>query len=160
MSTTLQATTEKFTADPAAGRITPKVTATLADGQAHLSAGPFSWDCDLPLAIGGTNRSPSPTAFILGALAACAVAFIQDTLAPQFDVEISDISATAGCTADLAGLLGLPGTEPRLQDLDIAISITSPSPTDRLAAMQQAWLDRCPVFLALRDANQVTARFD
>jgi hypothetical protein len=106
------------------------------------------------------QEDPMKTTLVLGALAACAVAFIQDTLAPQFEVEISDISATAGCTADLAGLLGLPGTDPRLHDLDIAISITSPSPADRLAAMQQAWLHRCPVLLALRDANQVRARFD
>lgn len=157
--TTLQTTTAKFTADPAAGRIAPEVTATFTDGQAHLSAGPFSWDCDLPPAIGGTNQSPSPTAMLLGALAGCAVAFVKDTLAPQFEVEITDISATAGCTADLAGLLGLPGTEPRLQNLDIAINITSPSPDDRVAALRQAWLDRCPVYLALLEPNEVTATF-
>lgn len=40
MTTTLQATAEKFTADPSAGRIAPKVTATLVEGQARVAAGP------------------------------------------------------------------------------------------------------------------------
>lgn len=159
MTTALQETIEKFTAEPAAGRIAPKVTAALVNDHAHLSAGPFSWDCDLPPAVGGTNQSPSPTAYLLGALAACAVVFIRDTLAPQFDVEITDVSATAGCTADLAGLLGLPGTLPDLRELRIDISISSPSPADRVAAVRRAWLDRCPIYLALRDANHVAATF-
>jgi uncharacterized OsmC-like protein len=159
MTTTIQATVEKFTADPSAGRIAPKVTATLADDHARLSAGPFSWDCDLPPAVGGQNQHPSPTAYLLGALAACAVVFIRDTLAPQLGVEVTDVNATAGCTADLAGLLGLDGSISDLQDLRIEIRISSPSPADRLAALQQAWLDRCPIYLALQAANPVSVTF-
>ena len=46
--------------------------ATLANGRARLSAGPFNWDADLPAALGGENLAPSPTAYLLGALAGCA----------------------------------------------------------------------------------------
>lgn len=159
MTTTLQATVEKLTAEPAAGRIAPTVTATLAGERAHLAAGPFEWYSDLPPAVGGTNQSPSPTAYLLGALAGCGVAFIRDTLAPQFDVELTDLSATAGCSADLGGLLGVPGTRSELGDIRIEIRISSPSPADRVAAMRQAWLDRCPIYLALRDANSVDVTF-
>ena len=66
----------KMTADPAAGRSTPTVTAELANGRARLSSGPFNWDADLGPAIGGGNLAPSPTAYMLGALAGCAVAFL------------------------------------------------------------------------------------
>ncbi len=156
---TIQVHIDKFTAEPAAGRIAPKVTATLDNGRARLAAGPFGWDSDLPASVGGTNEFPSPTAYLLGALAGCAVAFINDTLAPQFDVEITDLSAAASCSADLGGLLGIAGTRPDLGDLGIEISISSPSPTDRVDALQQAWLDRCPIYLALRDANAVAAVF-
>ena len=44
-----------FAADPGKARGTPTVTATLVDGRAHLAAGAFTWDADLPAVIGGTN---------------------------------------------------------------------------------------------------------
>jgi len=86
----------------------------------------------------------------LGALAGCAVAFVTDTLAPQFDVEINEMTATARCSSDLAGLLGVADADPMLHGITIEIHITSPSPRDRIRAMQEAWLQRCPVYLALR----------
>jgi uncharacterized OsmC-like protein len=159
VTTSLQESIQRFTADPGAGQITPTVTATLVNGQARLAAGPFNWDSDLPQAVGGRNESPSPTAYLLGALAGCAVAFIHDTLAPQFDVDLTELSATATCTTNLAGLLGVEGTTPDLQNLRIEISVTSTSPSDRVEAMQQAWLKRCPVYLVLRDSNDVDVAF-
>ncbi|MGH3863628.1 OsmC family protein [Actinokineospora sp.] len=159
MTSALETSVRKFTADPAAGRIAPKVTATLVGGRAQLSTGPFSWECDLPTAVGGSNQSPSPTAYLLGALAACAVVFVRDTLAPEFDVEATDVNATAGCTADLGGLLGVAGTRSDLGELRVEISITSPSPADRIEALRRAWLARCPIYLALRDANDVAVTF-
>jgi hypothetical protein len=55
--TTIQASIDRFTADPAAGRTAPKVTARLDSGRAELAAGPFTWGCDLPPGLGGTNES-------------------------------------------------------------------------------------------------------
>jgi hypothetical protein len=51
------------------------------------------------------------------------------------------------------------GTTPDLHNLRIEISMTSASPSDRVEAMQQAWLKRCPVYLALRDPNDVDVAF-
>lgn len=157
--TTIETSIDRFTTDPAAGRTAPKVTARLNSGRAELTAGPFTWGCDLPPGLGGTNQFPSPTAYLLGALAGCGVAFIHDTLAAQFDVELTDVSATASCSADLGGLLGIDGTLPNLADLRVEISISTPSPRERVDALQQAWLDRCPIYLALRDANEVDPMF-
>ena len=156
---TIQTSIERFTTDPAAGRTAPQVTARLDSGRAELAGGPFTWGCDLPPGLGGTNEFPSPTAYLLGALAGCAVAFIHDTLAPQFDVELTDVSATASCSADLGGLLGIDGTRPHLADLRVDILISTTTSRDRVDALQQAWLDRCPIYLALRDANEVDASF-
>lgn len=150
---------EKFVTDPAAGRITPTVTATLANGHSRLGAGPFNFECDLPPAIGGGNAAPSPTAYLLGALAGCAVSFISTTLAPQFGVELDDVAATARCESSLAGLLGVDGTDPALAGLSIEITVSSPSPAERVEAMQQAWLQRCPVFLALTRPMAVDVTF-
>src|SRR6266568_7877062 len=118
MNATVLAETEaRFKADPATARSKPTVTASLVNGRARLSAGPFNWDADLPLTLGGQNLAPSPTAYLLGALAGCAVAFLNDTLAPQFEVEIADVTAVARCSTDQRGLLALDGVAPDLADL-------------------------------------------
>jgi uncharacterized OsmC-like protein len=150
MNATVLADTEaRFRADPSKARSTPAVTATLMNGHARLSAGPFNWDADLPPALGGQNLAPSPTAYLLGALAGCAVAFLHDTLAPRFDVQIDDVTAVAKASTDARGLLGLDGVAPDLGDLALEIRVTSPSPEDRIEAMLAAWRERCPIYLAL-----------
>jgi uncharacterized OsmC-like protein len=150
MNATVLAETEaRFRADPSTARSTPAVTASLVNGRARLSAGPFNWDADLPLSLGGENLAPSPTAYLLGALAGCAVAFLHDTLAPRFDVRIDDVAAVARCSTDQRGLLGLDGVAPDLGDLALEIRVSSPSPNDRVEAMLAAWRERCPIYLAL-----------
>jgi uncharacterized OsmC-like protein len=156
LTTKLSEAEEKFRADPAAARSTPKVTASLVNGRARLSAGPFNWDADLPAALGGENLAPSPTAYLLGALAGCAVAFLRDTLAPQFGVEIQDVTAVASAASDLRGLLAIDGAAPDLTDLTLDIRVISASPADRTAAMFDAWQQRCPIYLALLKPNAIT----
>lgn len=158
MSTIDQARSS-FAADPASGRVAPKAVATLADGRARVAAGPFGWDVDLPPVVGGGNAAPSPTAYLLGALAACAVAFVADTLAPEFGVELDDLSAEARCSTDLAGLVGVEGSDPRLLGLALDVTVTSSSPADAVAALEQAWLVRCPIYLALSEPSAVAVSF-
>ena len=147
--------TDKFRSDPAAGVTTPTVTATLLNGRARLSSGPFNWESDLGPAIGGENLAPSPTAYLLGALAGCGVVFLRDTLATQFGVTIDDVQATARCRADVGGLLGIEGTNPALDQIELNITVTSRDPADRLEAMFAAWRERCPIYLALLNPNTV-----
>ena len=143
-----------FGADDQAGRGAPKVHAELANGRARLSAGPFNWDADLPAVVGGGNQAPSPTAYLLGALSACAVAFTHDTLASEFGVTIETLSADASCTADVAGLVGMPGRDPRLQDLSLTVTLAA-SPAEAVTRLQTTWEERCPIYLALGGAEQV-----
>jgi uncharacterized OsmC-like protein len=149
----------RMTADPAAGRATPTVTAELANGRARLSSGPFNWDADLGPAIGGGNLAPSPTAYLLGALAGCAVVFLADTLAPLFDVQIDAITATARCSSDASGLLGIDGRDPALADVELDVLVSSPDPADRLDQVFAAWRERCPIYLALLRPNDVKVEF-
>lgn len=156
---TISEAVRQFTADPDSGRGRPKAGAALANGRARVTAGPFNWDVDLPPAIGGGNQAPSPTAYLLGALAACAVAYVADTLAPEFEVSIDDLSATASCATDLAGLVGIDGADPRLGALRLEVAIDSPSDPERIAALESAWRERCPIYLALVEATSVIAVF-
>ena len=156
MNATMLAETEaKFRSDPSTAKSSPTVTATLVNGRARLSAGPFNWDADLPAALGGENLAPSPTAYLLGALAGCAVAFLHDTLAPAFGVQIDDVTAVARASSDARGLLGLDGISPDLADLALDIKVSSPSPKDRVEAMLAAWRERCPIYLALLKPNSI-----
>jgi uncharacterized OsmC-like protein len=156
----LDASVQKLRDDPASGISSPTVTATLANGRARLSSGSFNWEADLGPALGGENLAPSPTAYLLGALAGCGVVFLRDTLAPQFGVTIDDLSATASCTADAAGLLGIDGADSKLSDIQLTIRITSPDPTDRIDEMLEAWKQRCPIYLALLAPNAVALSVD
>ncbi len=149
----------KFTADPAAGQARPTVTAELVNGRARLSSGPFNWDADLGLAIGGANLAPSPTAYLLGALAGCAAVFLADTLAPLFDVTIDGISATASSSSDAAGLLGIDGRDPALGEIELSVVVRSPDPADRLEPVFAAWRERCPIYLALLRPNDISVQF-
>lgn len=156
----LTASIERFKADPAAGVTEPSVTATLLNGHARLSSGPFNWESDLGPAVGGGNLAPSPTAYLLGALAGCGVVFMRDTLAPLFGVTLTGLEATATCRADVAGLLGVEGTDPALSGIRLAIRIESPDPSDRIDEMLAAWRARCPIYLALRDPNELDLAFE
>jgi uncharacterized OsmC-like protein len=155
----LAASTLRFATDPGQARSAPAVTASLVNGHARLSAGPFNWDADLPAAIGGENLAPSPTAYLLGALAGCAVAFIHDTLAPQLGLRLDDVSAVARCTTDARGLLGMEEAAPDLGEVAVEIQVVSPEPADRLRLMFDVWQQRCPVYLALVDPVAVQATF-
>jgi len=156
MSTTVfHDTIAKFREEPSAAQTAPAVIATLTEGRASLTGGPFTWQADLPPVVGGGNTAPSPTAYLLGALAGCAVVFIHDTLAPQLGVQLDGVSAVARCRSDLRGLLGMDGANPSLADLAIEITIDSPDPSERIDELHQAWLQRCPIYLALANPGHV-----
>ncbi|HET9345368.1 MAG TPA: OsmC family protein [Candidatus Limnocylindrales bacterium] len=154
-ATSLAETEAKFRADPASAKGSPAVTAQLVNGRARLTSGSFNWDADLPVSLGGENLAPSPTAYLLGALAGCAVAFLHDTLAPLFDVAIDDASAVARCSSDVRGLLGIDGVAPDLGDLELEIRVASTSPKANVDAMLVAWRERCPIYLALVKVQSV-----
>ena len=152
---TIRETMRLWGEQPDKAKGTPAVTA-LADGsQAVLEAGPFSWRADLPPPLGGTNQAPSPTALLLSALAGCAVVFIRDTLAPQLDVRVDSIEATARCEADSRGLLGMAGVAPDLQNIQLDVKIQSPDGEAGVQQLTQAWQERCPIYLALTKSMPV-----
>lgn len=149
--------TQLWTKEPEKAKVSPVVKAQSDGAQAALNGGPFSWRCDLPPSLGGENKEPSPTALLLGALSGCAVLFVQNTLAPQLGVRVDSVQAEAKCKADFRGLLGMSGAVPDLQDLEIAIHIQSPDSEEKVRRLYQAWLERCPVYLALAKPMAVKA---
>jgi uncharacterized OsmC-like protein len=146
-------------AEPGKAKGRPAVNARSDGAQAVLEAGSFSWRADLPPALGGTNQAPSPTALLLSALAGCAVVFIRDTLAPQLGVPVESVKATARCESDARGLLGMSGAAPDLQNMELAIQVTSPAGEAGARRLYDAWQERCPIYLALVKATPVMTTF-
>ena len=154
----IQATEQLYLANPDGARATPAVRGRLVDGRAELSAGAYTWHSDLPPALGGTGSAPTPTQYLLGALAGCAVAFIHDTLAPQLGIAVDDLTVVARCRADARGLLGLDGTFPDLEEIEIEITVATSASAERLVALEEVWCERCPIYLAIVKANQASVR--
>jgi uncharacterized OsmC-like protein len=157
---TIRQTVRLFEEQPEKARSKPTVKAHADGSQAVMEAGPFSWNSDLPEPIGGTNQAPSPTALLLSALAGCAVVFIRDTLAPALGVRVEAVEATAQCEADARGLLGIAGTEPDLQNIRLDVLVQSPDGEDDVQRLYEAWRERCPIYLALTKAMDVTLNME
>ena len=153
---TIRQTVRLFEEQPEKARSKPTVKAHADGGQAVMEAGPFSWNADLPEPIGGTNQAPSPTALLLSALAGCAVVFIRDTLAPQLGVRVDAVEATAQCEADARGLLGMADAQPDLQSIQLDIRVQSPDSESEVQKVYEAWRERCPIYLALTKAMDVS----
>jgi uncharacterized OsmC-like protein len=157
---TIRQTVRLFEEQPEKATSTPTVKAHTEGSQAVMEAGPFSWTSDLPEPIGGTNQAPSPTALLLSALAGCAVVFIRDTLAPQLGVRVDAVEATAQCGADARGLLGMAGAEPDLKNIQLDIRVQSPDSESDVQRLYEAWRERCPIYLALTKAMDVSLNME
>jgi uncharacterized OsmC-like protein len=155
-SETIRQTVRFFEEQPEKAKSSPTVKAHADGSQAAMEAGPFSWRSDLPEPIGGTNQAPSPTALLLSALAGCAVVFIRDTLAPQLGVRVEAVEARAQCEADARGLLGMAGAEPDLRNIRLEVRLQSPDSEGDVQRLYEAWRERCPIYLALTKAMEVS----
>jgi uncharacterized OsmC-like protein len=151
----INGTVQGWTVAPDKAKARPIVNARSDGKQAVLESGSFSWRADMPLALGGSNQAASPTELLLSALAGCAVVFIKDTLAPQLSVQVDAVRATATCSSDARGLIGMDGAAPGLQDISLAVQIESPAGQAAIERVMGVWQERCPVYLALEQPTPV-----
>ncbi len=157
---TIRQTVRLFEEQPEKAKSTPTVEAHTDGSQAAMEAGAFSLRSDLPEPIGGTNQAPSPTALLLSALAGCAVVFIRDTLGPQLGVRLEAVEATAQCEADARGLLGMGDAEADLKNIRLDIKVHSPDSEGDVQKVYEAWQARCPIYLALTKAMDVSLNME
>jgi uncharacterized OsmC-like protein len=84
------------------------------------------------------------------------VVFIRDTLAPQLGVRVEAVEATAQCEADARGLLGMADAQADLQSIQLDIRVQSPESESEVQKVYEAWRERCPIYLALTKAMNVS----
>jgi hypothetical protein len=66
------------------------------------------------------------------------VVFIRNTLAPQFEVRVDTVEATAQCEADSRGLLGVDDIEADLRNIRLDIRVQSPDGESDVQQLYQA----------------------
>jgi uncharacterized OsmC-like protein len=151
----IQHTSRLWRANPEQAQDRQTVTAVLEGPAASFASGGFDWRADLPSALGGGDSAPSPTALLLSALAGCTVLVLRNLLAPQLGVTLRSVKATASCESDDRGLLGIGETAADLRNLVLKVEIDSPSPQEKIDALLAVWRQRCPVYLALTQPQEV-----
>jgi hypothetical protein len=62
---------------------------------------------------------------------------------------VESVEATARCESDARGLLGMSGIAPDLQNVELAIQVTSAAGDADTRRLYDAWQERCPIYLAL-----------
>jgi uncharacterized OsmC-like protein len=150
---------ELFTDAPAAARVdVPSATAILESGLAFRAIHPdgSSLATDMPIALGGTERAPSPGWLLSAATASCCATVIAMRSA-QLGVELTtlEVSVTAG--ADVRGMLGVgDDVSPSLGELTVLVEIAADGATrDELEEIVHWAAAHSPVTSTLRDASKV-----
>jgi uncharacterized OsmC-like protein len=157
---TIQETRRRWERHPGEALQRTVVEARSTEGsQALLRSGGHSWRSDLPAPLGGGAQAPSPTALLLSALAGSAVTLIRDTVAPQLGVRVTSVRAVATGDLDSRGLLAMDGADLNLRGLSLEIEIASPDGREAAQRVYEAWLRRCPVYLALVKPMRILTGF-
>jgi hypothetical protein len=143
MELTMTAAAITRTADTAS---IPAVTARPAGNEVILESGASRWQAGVPHMANQAVEAPSPTAYLLGALASYAVTFIRDTLAPELHIDVWDVRATARCEA---------GATAPLQQLVLEVDVYSPYNRAVVQRLLDAWREQWPAHLAFVDPASV-----
>jgi hypothetical protein len=83
---------------------------------------------------------------------------VRDALAPQLDLRIDHIEATARCDTDYRRLLSIGGLAPGLERVELTIRVTSPEGEPSVRKLYDLWEERSPVLLALTNGLPVETR--
>ena len=70
------------------------------------------------------------------------------------------MEATVQCEADTRGLLGMAGAEPDLKSVRLDIRAQSPAGESEVQKIYEAWQERCPIYLALTKAMDVSLNME
>jgi uncharacterized OsmC-like protein len=104
-------------------------------GGEHTHKTTFSYDADHPAVLVGGDRGPTPTEFLLHALASCLTAGIGNIAAAR-GVTLRDVESTIEGDIDLRGILGLSKqVRNGYQSVRVHFRIGGDAPADALRAI-------------------------
>ena len=165
----LMATVNAVKETPALGKFQFRVTNRWVDGtysesriESFSGAGgehthqiQFSYGADHPAVLVGEDRGPTPTEFLLHALAACITAGIGNIAAAR-GVTLTSVESRVEGDIDLQGILGLSSdVRNGYQRIRISFTIAGDAPPEKLRAIVEQSRARSAVFDVLTNGVPV-----
>src|SRR6266550_4275572 len=123
---------------------------TIADyfgvGEERTHERTFVFDADHPAVLVGQDHGPTPTEFVLHALAACLTAGLA-TIAAVRRVKLTEVRSTVTGDIDLNGILGLnPDVRNGYQQITVRFTIKGDAPAETLRELVEQSRARSAVY--------------
>jgi uncharacterized OsmC-like protein len=107
----------------------------------------FTYDADHPVVLTGTDNGPTPTEFVLHALAACLTAGLVNIAAVR-GVTLHEVTSHVEGDIDLLGILGLSDGSVRngYQGIRVSFNVSGDAPAEVLEALVEQSRRRSAVY--------------
>lgn len=123
----------------------------------NVRQGDYTATMDMPVPIGGEGSAPTPGFFVRAGLAGCIAIGVKLT-AVREGIELDSVDVDVEMDFDDGALLGVGDNSAAPLQTRVTIRIASSAPWAEVTAMVDRALECDPYFLALRDAQSVTAK--
>ena len=129
-------------------------------GGVHAHYRPFEYEADHPTMLVGDDHGPTPSEFLLHALASCLTAGIASIAAAR-GIALCEVSSTVDAEMNLLGVLGL-SDEVRngYERIRVSITIKGDAPPEALHAIVEQSRRRSPVLDVLTNGVPVELAVD
>jgi uncharacterized OsmC-like protein len=133
---------------------------TIADyfgvGEERTHERTFVFDADHPAVLVGQDHGPTPTEFVLQALASCLTAGLANIAAAR-GVTLTEVRSTVNGDIDLNGILGLsPDVRNGYQQITVRFTIKGDAPAETLRELMEQSRVRSAVYDVITNQVPVT----
>jgi uncharacterized OsmC-like protein len=142
----LAATAEAIAAKPELAAAEVEAGARLVEGcRVEVRLGNRSVDFDMPAALGGSDRAPSPGQLALASLGACQ-AITYRIWSEKLGIQLDTVEVEVGGGIDARGLLGVDNsTRPGFDKVEVQVRLAGQDDPDRYNQLRQAVNEHCPL---------------
>jgi uncharacterized OsmC-like protein len=120
----------------------------------------FVFDADHPAVLVGHDHGPTPTEFVLHALAACLTVGLANIAAAR-RIKLTEVRSTVTGDIDLNGILGLnPGVRNGYEQITVRFTIKGDAPAEQLRELAEQSRARSAVYDIITNQVPVTIEVD
>ena len=132
------------------------ITGYFGVGEERTHERTFVFDADHPAVLVGQDHGPTPTEFVLHALAACLTAGLA-TIAAARRVKLTEVRSTVTGDIDLNGILGLnPNVRNGYQQITVRFTVKGDAPAETLREIVEQSRARSAVYDIITNQVPVT----
>jgi uncharacterized OsmC-like protein len=137
---------------------------TIADyfgvGEERSHERTFVYDADHPAVLVGQDNGPTPTEFVLHALAACLTAGLANIAAAR-KIRLTEVRSTVTGDIDLNGILGLnPAVRNGYERITVRFTVKGDAPEEKLRELVEQSRARSAVYDVITNGVPVTIEVD